>query len=110
MFAAAAAGFAPAFVDLIQFAWHGWYDGKGDLALAFRMFKRARQSGHRGAWMTFCALAHSGKAGITLQLCAYLLRPFAFWRYFSAVRREPFAESVLLFNRLSREPILRDAA
>jgi hypothetical protein len=72
------------------------------------LFRHARRSGHKGDWMTFCALAQSGKAGWTLRLAAWLLRPFAFGRYFLAVRREPFSDSVLIFNRSSRQPILRE--
>jgi TPR repeat protein len=95
--------FLPAWTDLGRFALNGVGVRNPDVARGIGLLWSAHRRGHKPPLVFICDIYRGGTCGLIRRMAAYVIAPYAIFRYYLSVRRKPFAQHVFV-NFRPRKP------
>jgi hypothetical protein len=107
--ASAKLGFAPAIVDLLNFAINNWLVKDADRNTLVGLAAAARTSGHKAALLYVCQLYVSGRVGQARRIVGIVCLPFAYAKYIAWLRLSPLSEDVFIFRPRARRGLFKQA-
>jgi len=105
--AASAGDYLPALADLGRFVLGGVGIRSPDVARGIGLLWSAHRRGHKAALPFICDNYRRGKCGPARRLAAYLIFPYALFRSYWSMRRNPFAQEVFVNFQSPRRPFFR---
>jgi TPR repeat protein len=105
--AATSGNYPPALADLGRFVLGGVGIRHPDVARGIALLWSAHRRGHKAALLFICGAYRSGRCGPVRRLAAYFMLPYALWRHYWSMRRNPFAQDVFVNYQSSRKPLFR---